>query len=71
MLDLAQADRTLRQRTTGSQSYDWTMVISVSDNLKKGELCVIRQSNGRPEMLKIEPQWEYKEWKGCFSFIGS
>ena len=69
MIDLAQADRTLRARTTRAVSYDWTRVTPAAD-LKRGELCVIRQSTGTPLVLKIEPQWAYKEWVGCFCWIG-
>jgi len=69
MIDMAQADRTLRARTSNAVSYDWTKVVPATD-LKRGELCVIRQSSGKPEALKIEPQWAYKEWTGCFSWIG-
>ena len=69
MLDMAQADRTLRARTTGAWSYDWTMVTPAAD-LKRGELCVIRQSTGKPLVLRIDPPWSYKEWTGCFSWIG-
>lgn len=68
MLDLAQADRTLRARTSKALYYDWTKVVPAV-NIKRGELCVIRQSSGKPEMLKIEPQCSYKEWVGCFSAI--
>jgi hypothetical protein len=68
MIDTAQADRTLQARTNRAVSYDWTKVVCVAD-VKRGELCVIRQSSGRPEMLKIELQWAYKEWAGCFSAI--
>ena len=69
MIDMAQADRTLRQRTSKAFSYDWTKVVPAAD-LKRGELCVIRQSTGTPLVLKIEPQWAYKEWAGCFCWIG-
>lgn len=68
MIDTAQADQTLRARTNKASSYDWTMV-KPADNIQRGELCVIRQSSGSPEILKIEPQWAYKEWAGCFSAI--
>ena len=69
MVDMAQADRTLRQRTISAWSYDWTKVTPAAD-LKRGELCVIRQSSGKPEAFKIDPQWSYKEWLGCFSWVG-
>jgi hypothetical protein len=68
-IDMGQADRTLRQRTVKAASYDWTQVVQVAA-LNRGDRCVVRQSNGVPEILKIEPQWAYKEWVGCFSFIG-
>lgn len=68
MIDMAQADRTLRARIGRASSYDWTRV-KPADNIKRGELCVIRQSGGSPEILKIEPQWAYKEWAGCFSAV--
>lgn len=63
MIDMAQADRTLRRRD--AVSYDWTMVKPVAQDLKRGEICVIRGW----EILRIEPQWSYKEWAGCFSFL--
>jgi hypothetical protein len=66
MTDMAQADRTLRQRT--STTYDWTRVIPAK-NFNRGDLCVIRQANGKPEALLIQPQWAYKEWVGCFSWL--
>ena len=67
---MAQADSTLKQRTTKASSYDWTMIVPSSEDFKRGELCVIRQSRGKPEALRIVPQWSYKEWVGCFSWIG-
>jgi hypothetical protein len=46
------------------------MIVPSSEDFKRGELCVIRQSRGKPEALRIVPQWSYKEWVGCFSWIG-
>ena len=68
MIDMGQADRTLKA-SSRAPSYDWTQVVQTVE-LHRGDKCVIRQSSGTPEILKIEPQWAYKEWVGCFSFIG-
>lgn len=68
MIDMAQADRTLRQRTSKGAAYDWTQIISAGE-LHRGDKCVIRQSTGTPLVLRIEPQHSYKEWTGCFSWI--
>lgn len=66
MIDMAQADRTLRVRTGKAVSYDWTKLFAAPKDLKRGEICVIREF----EVLRIDPQWSYKEWSGCFSWIG-
>ena len=66
MIDMAQADRTLRVRQTKGSSYDWTKLQAAATDLKRGEVCVIREY----EVLRIQPQWSYKEWVGCFSWIG-
>lgn len=34
-----------------------------------GDLCVIRSSNGTPEILKIEDSAHWREWAGAFSYI--
>ena len=66
MIDMAQADSTLRKRTRNAVSYDFTKLAPVAKDLKKGEICVIREY----EILRIVPQWSYKEWVGCFSWLG-
>jgi hypothetical protein len=65
MVDMGQADRTLRERTTRGASYGWTRIVFTSNDLKRGDRCVIRQG----EVLRIDPQWSYKEWVGCFSVL--
>lgn len=37
-------------------------------NLKRGDICVIREVYGKPEVLRLADQWTYKEWAGCFFF---
>ena len=34
-----------------------------------GAICVMRESNGKPAVLRIENQKSFKEWAGCFSII--
>ena len=38
-------------------------------NLKRGTICVARRFDGSMVALKIEKQWHYKEYNGCFSII--
>jgi len=68
MTDMAQADRTLRARPTPTP-FTWANV-KPKPSLTYGEVCVIRRFNGAPEMLRIVDQQQYKEWVGCFSYIG-
>jgi len=68
MVDMGQADGSLRIRQP-TLRYGWEDVkdpVSVSN----GDLCVIRSSNGSPEVLRIEPQTSYREWAGCFTYCG-
>lgn len=67
MIDLAQADRTLRTNNRPAP-YGWVDV-KPNQNVTRGDLCVIRRSNGSPEILKIDNQTQYKEWVGCFSIV--
>jgi len=39
-------------------------------HIQRGDICVIRCMSGSPEMLKLVEQRHYKEWVGCFSYIG-
>jgi hypothetical protein len=68
MIDMAQADRTLRTRTTPVVR-DWNTTQPTPAGIVRGDRCVIRGSGGTPEILKIEDQRAYTEWVGCFSII--
>jgi hypothetical protein len=35
-----------------------------------GAICVTRETNGVAEILPLADQWTYKEWVGCFCYIG-
>lgn len=35
----------------------------------RGDICVIREINGRECVLRLSNQSSYKEWTGCFSII--
>jgi hypothetical protein len=68
MTDMAQADRTLRSSSRPTP-FTWADV-KPKPSLTHGEICVIRRFNGSPEMLRVVDQHHYKEWVGCFSYIG-
>lgn len=38
-------------------------------NFERGTICVERVVYGNVEWLRLDPQWHYKEWAGCFSII--
>jgi hypothetical protein len=38
--------------------------------LKYGKICVLREVRGIWEALPLDPQWHYREWVGCFTYIG-
>ena len=42
--------------------------------MEKGTICVIRQAwiDGVCEelLLPLVDQWQYREWLGCFSYLG-
>lgn len=69
MTDMAQADRTLRRNKPTLPPFTWAE-IKPKAHIRFGDVCVIRSFSGSREMLKIDdPQW-YKEWVGCFTYIG-
>ena len=37
--------------------------------LHRGMIYVIRRVNGVDVPLRLDNQWRYKEWSGCFSAI--
>lgn len=73
MIDMAQADRSLRTHPRPTP-YAWTEVKFLDDEyqppLQRGDICVIRRANGAPEVLRLADQHHYKEWVGCFSYLG-
>jgi len=38
--------------------------------MKRGVICVERMVRGKLEWLPLADQRAYREWSGCFSFIG-
>jgi len=68
MIDMAQADRTLRTRQR-PVPYTWAD-IKPKQHINHGDICVIRRMNGSPEMFRINDPHHYKEWVGCFTYIG-
>jgi len=68
MIDMGQADRTLRSRQQPTP-YTW-QDIKPKAHIAHGDVCVIRRMNGSPEMFKIHDQQWYREWVGCFTYIG-
>lgn len=38
-------------------------------NFPRGTICVIRQSQGENQALKIFDEKCFKEWEGCFSIL--
>ena len=69
MVDMGQADRTLRVRQT-PVPYGWSDVEPPHPAIKRGDVCVIRQASGKPEILRISPQSSYRAWAGCFTYLG-
>lgn len=63
MVDLGQAEPWRRIKP---QPYNWTDVVQ-EDTACRGDICVIRQSFGVPEILVIAPDENWKEWVGAFS----
>lgn len=43
--------------------------IEYKQAMDRGFIYVYRQVNGVYVPLKIEKQWAYKEWLGCFSAL--
>lgn len=35
----------------------------------KGTICVFREHDGKPAVLKLENQRSFNEWDGCFSIL--
>ena len=68
-IDMGQADRTLRVVHVDPWSWTW-FDVKPKAHIVRGDICVIRGMNGTPEMFKLVEQHHYKEWVGCFSFIG-
>ena len=68
MVDMAQAERGLRS-TSRPFSYTWHD-IKPKAHIQHGDICVIRSMSGSPEMFRLVEQHHYKEWVGCFSYIG-
>ena len=68
MTDMAQADRTLRTRQR-STPYTWAD-IKPKQHIVRGDVCEVRRMNGAPEMFSLVEQHQYKEWVGCFTYIG-
>jgi hypothetical protein len=40
-------------------------------HLQPRTICVIRSMNGKPEIFSIVEQHHYKEWVGCFTYLGA
>ena len=36
---------------------------------RRGDICVVREVNGRYCVLRLIEPWTYREWIGCFSII--
>lgn len=62
MIDTAQA---MPRHAKPAPGYTWAQV--KPDTHPRGALCVIRQSSGVPEVLKLEDPRSWKEWAGAFS----
>ena len=39
-------------------------------HIKRGDVCVIRLVGGVREMFRLVDQHHYKEWVGCFTYLG-
>ena len=37
---------------------------------RKGTICIMRKIQGRWAVCPLVHQRDYKEWPGCFSYIG-
>ena len=35
----------------------------------RGTICVFREHDGKPAVMRLHNQTAYKEWGGCFSLI--
>lgn len=68
MIDMAQAERGLRSASR-PLPYTWRD-IKPKAHIQRGDVCVIRSMSGSPEMFRLVEQHHYKEWVGCFSYIG-
>jgi hypothetical protein len=62
MIDLGQA---MIRPAKPAPRYTWEQV--KLDTHTRGTLCVIRQSSGVPEVLKLSNPLEWREWVGAFS----
>lgn len=63
MVDLGQADA---KRRVNPKSFNWTDVVQ-EDTACRGDICVIRQLFGSPEIFVVRPRENWKEWVGAFS----
>ena len=43
--------------------------VEYGEGMHRGLIYVMRQVNGVYVPLRLESQWTYKEWVGCFSAI--
>jgi hypothetical protein len=68
MIDMGQADRTLRTHNR-PPPYTWAD-IKPKQHITRGDICVVRRINGAPEMFRLVDQHHYKEWVGCFTYMG-
>lgn len=70
MIDMAQADKTLYRTAQVKPANIWAVVTYPYEGMAPRSMCVIRSSNGSPEVLRLADQQEWKEWVGVFSYLG-
>lgn len=64
MIDMGQS---IPRVVTPAWKYEWKDVHVY--NHQRGTICVIRQSNGRPEALAVSMQNQWQEWSGAFCVL--
>jgi hypothetical protein len=63
VLDKAQTT----EQTHYMENYMKHLKVEYGSGMHRGLIYVIRQVNGVYVPLRLERQWTYKEWLGCFS----
>ena len=49
--------------------YGFHEIVKYLDSVEHGSICVMRDFRGAMVPLKINPQRNYAEWDGCFSYM--